>query len=180
MKIKSLFLGIAALATMMMVSCGDEETENIVAGDNEIVIDNVKYALESHVTTEGGVPRYLDCYEPVAEGEDYSYNLIADVSSNNLNADLTTVPSGEYYFAFQSSTLVNFSQGFEMGEWGETNSIDGQEFPKVPIFESGTLIIKTDDAGLTYSINGVLKNGKTISLKVYVPKEDFERAPWED
>ena len=179
MKTARLFLCFVAMGALLMAGCKKED-ETIIANDNEIVINNVRYPLESHIQTEGGVPRYMDCYQPVSESEESAYYFIGDVSASNLTADLTKAPDGLYFFSFRAENLDNFSQGYNPDGWSGANAINGTEYAGQSIFSDGTIVIKTDNAGLLYKVDGTLKNGKTISIKVVVPAENFEPVPWEN
>lgn len=183
MKTAKFFLCFVAMGSLLLTGCkkDDEKDTPVAANDNEIVINNIRLPLESHIQTEGGVPRYMDCYQPAAEGEERAYRFIGDVSATNLTADLTSSnPGGLYFFSFDAQEMDGFCQGYNPDGFSEANGLGDTEYPGQSIFTSGTLVIQTDDAGLLYKVDGVLKNGMNLSVKIVVPTSEFVPVPWED
>lgn len=183
MKTARFFLCFVAMGALLMTGCkkDDEKDTPVAANDNEIVINNIRLPLESHIQTEGGVPRYMDCYQPAAEGEERAYRFIGDVSATNLTADLTSSnPGGLYFFSFDARDMDGFRQGYNPDGFSEANGLGDTEYPGQSIFTSGTLVIQTNDAGLLYKVDGVLKNGMYLSVKIVVPASEFVPVPWEN
>ncbi len=171
---------IAFAACITFASCAKEDSAT-VAGDNEVVIDGVVYKLESFIQTEGGAPRYMDCYNLDAKGANPTYRFIGDVSNTDLTADLTAAPKGLYMFNFEHLTEPekSFMQGYNPDGWSPANHIGTTEYSEKSIFQSGNLSIKLDNTALTYKVDGTLKDGKKVSVKIVVPVKDFTPVPWE-
>ena len=171
---------IAFAACITFASCAKEDSAT-VAGDNEVVIDGVVYKMESFIQTEGGAPRYMDCYNLDAKRANPTYRFIGDVSNTDLTADLTAAPKGLYMFNFEHLTEPekSFMQGYNPDGWSPANHIGTTEYSEKSIFQSGNLSIKLDNTALTYKVDGTLKDGKKVSVKIVVPVKDFTPVPWE-
>lgn len=181
MKTARFILCFVALGAMFMSGCKKEEPAN-VAGDNEVVIDGTVYKLYSYIQTEGGSPRYMDCYNTNNPNENPIYRFIGDVSNTNLTADLTSTTQGLYMFMFEHATepAKSFQQGLNPDGWSGANHIGtSDDYSEKSIFKSGTLSIKLDDTALTYKVDGTLKDGRKVSVKVVVLKKDFTPVTWE-
>ena len=180
MKLAKIILCIVAMGAMVMTSCKKDESAT-VAGDNEVVIDGTVYKLYSYIQTEGGSPRYMDCYNTDKPDEGVTYRFIGDVSNTNLTADLTSASAGLYMFHFEHKTepAKSFQQGLNPDGWSGANHIGTKEYGEQSIFKSGTISIKLDKTALTYKVDGTLKDDRKVSVKVMVPVKDFTQVPWE-
>ncbi len=75
------------------------------------------------------------------------------------------VEGDEWIVAFMGSVL-NCNASFEQG--GLSGELDGQIYTGESIFSSGTLLVSGNNDGtpITVTLDGVLKNGKTIQMKL--------------
>lgn len=181
MKLSRFILCIVALGAIAMTGCKKEDS-TLVAGDNEIIIDGTIYPLHSFIQTEGGFPKYMDCYKPGTTGADWDYRFYGDVSTTNLSASLSIAPNALYMFSFEHRNEItkSFMQGYNPDGWSQANYIGEKEYSGQAIFKSGTISIKLDNVALTYKVDGELKDGRKVSAKVFVPVKDFTPVPWEN
>lgn len=81
--------------------------------------------------------------------------------------------SEEYWFRYEEwhdTDMVAFTQNNYLGEvYGELNNEDGTSSP---VFTSGTLTTAHVDGGYTLAIDGTLKDGTTVSIRLRVAYTD--------
>lgn len=177
MKVKNLFLFVA-LATVALVGCGkddnDDTTTATVAGQNELVMDGVKYGMHSHAQIDSQQGRiYLDA-ELISDPETRILRADVEASSYNATFDLTTFAQGEYAFAIEYPVFIQQDNHADAGVYGMLDDANYEQ----AVFASGTLTILKNDDGVSYKIEGKTKNNHTVSLNAFVPDSEIEEVPW--
>lgn len=170
-----------AAATMMFVSCGkdDEKSSDLNLADNTLVYDGVTYTFD-HVmvdychdaltlvvaetadTLEDGSPRLrLDGIHVSPNAWNYNFNL-ADLSQWPDEVMVNLVFSGVLDISYTS--YVN-------GDRGVSGRLDGEYYEEESIFTSGTYRVSGNNDGtpVTITVDGTLKNGKTMQMKLVTP-----------
>ena len=117
MKTAKFFLCFVAMGSLLMTGCkkDDEKDTPVAANDNEIVINNIRLPLESHIQTEGGVPRYMDCYQPAAEGEEREGQSVATLKGVRPLTEQAYLLFRREYHGVRSS-VPRKGQGEEIAE----------------------------------------------------------------
>lgn len=183
MKTKFL-LGIMAITAILFTSC-NKNNEPIKAGDNEVVINNVVYKLHSEVSIDHNEvgPRYYPyCYEQVAEDQKKHFELAGDFErySIGVTIDLSSFASDDgYSFGITTPSISITQSSFEEQRFAYVND----EFSTTPAFNSGTKMVIThegDDSPFILTIDGVLINGETISLRMYVPADQIDNIYYDE
>ena len=178
-----------AAAAMMFASC-DKDNENGGSGsgggselniaDNTVVYDGVTYKFD-HVmvgyfhneltlitaetadTLEDGTPRLmLDGIHITPEAWNRDFNL-ADISQWPVEyVMINLVFTGVLDISYTS--YVN-------GDRGVSGSLDGEYYEDESIFTSGTYRVSGNNDGtpVTLTVNGTLRNGKTMQIKLVTP-----------
>lgn len=170
-----------AAATMMFVSCGkdDEKSSDLNLADNTLVYDGVTYTFD-HVmvdyyhdaltlvvaetadTLEDGSPRLkLDGIHVSPNAWNYNFNL-ADLSQWPDEVMVNLVFTGVLDLSYTS--YVN-------GHRGVSGRLDGEYYEDESIFTSGTYRVSGNNDGtpVTITVDGTLKNGKTMQMKLVTP-----------
>ena len=168
------------MAAVAIVGCSkdDDKTDNTttatMAGQNEIVVDGVKYAMNAHAQIDSQQGRiYLDAN--LASNEEIRI-LRADVEASSYNAsfELSTFEFGEYAFGIEYPVYIQQDNHAEAGVYG---MLEDENYD-VAVFTNGTLTILKNEAGVSYKIDGKTKNNHTLSLNAFVPESEIEEVPW--
>lgn len=179
MKARNFFLFVA-MAAVAIVGCSkdddktDDTTTATVAGQNEAVVDGVKYAMNAHAQIDSQQGRiYLDA--ELASNEEIRI-LRADVEASSYNAtfDLTKYEAGEYAFGIEYPVYIQQDNHAGAGVYG---MLDEANYDAA-VFASGTLTILKNDDGVSYKIDGKTKNNHTLSLNAFVSESEIEEVPW--
>jgi len=170
-----LIIALAAVA-MIFTACKKEE---IVIDKNQMIYNGVKYDIESSYGTHNSM--YGASAFQLTESDDIqpailfqTEGYIEDIEGLNKTFDLTQAdvdvpPLWIYNYEDPSKNLYYGGQSYRFGE-------DLDNFQEGTPFTSGTLEITKDDDKFTYILkDGVLKNGDTFEVNIYVPKEEFYR-----
>ena len=182
-------MAMFAVSMTMMVSCGKEDNKNGNGGsgggsqqsiaDNTMVYDGVTYKFDNvmvgynHssltlVTAEtadtlgDGTPRlFLDGIHITPNAWNYDFNL-ADLSQWPDEVMVNLVFYGVLDISYTS--YVN-------GDRGVSGRLDGQYYEDESIFTSGTYRVSGNNDGtpVTLTVNGTLRNGKTMQIKLVTP-----------
>lgn len=174
MKATKIFLTFVAVATMMFVSCGkDNKEENgsdipqTDIANNTLVYDGVTYQMEPLPAGNAPSSASKDSIdgEPLFFFDGYHFR---DESMWNKTINLAALSEGEEYSIMILGSVLdlNCSGWWEAGQamyWGE---IDGQEYENECVFTSGTFGLYGDVNNATVILDCVLKNGKTLRMKL--------------
>lgn len=166
-----LFIALAALA-LLFTACGKEkETE---AGNNQMIYNGKLYNVTSFYDSNG-VMYFYEC-QPVTENEEETpkFYFMGEgyVESLNTSIDLTrgVIEDLTGYWI-----VMEWNDGSNSSFWAANQnctlggSIDGSDYDGESLFKSGTMTFTKDDTAFTYQLKGVLVNGDTIDMKLYVP-----------
>lgn len=180
MKAKIL-IALAAVA-MLFTAC----TKDKITNKNELVFNGEVHVLNSYVNISNSL-YHCSGDTGVAEDADHpAYAFDCHIYENSLNAtyDLTKGPiAGNAGFSISFVPYFDWSRFFWLDNWNGTfeggiginNGVDDNEtlYENTSVFKSGTMTIEVDDNALSLKLSGVLKNNNTISVELYVPKENF-------
>ena len=167
----NLIIVLAAVAMLFTACKKDPEPE---LGNNQLIYNGVVYDLTSFYEPD----TYMFYYgaDAVTENETDvpKFSFFADGYYEALNTtfDLTQPIIGEMSAGYcivltwndQSHPDFNANNGY-----GNMNGGLGDEDITDTPFKSGTITFTKDDTAFTVLIEGVLKNGDTIAMKLYVP-----------
>ena len=179
---------MVAFAMTAMVACGDKENNDdngnggngnnntpTEAAVNTMILNGTTYQLESHYELSADPDRSYAGAETVetAGNGDPLYSIIADVESNGLNFtyDLTQSYEDAYYYFNVSDPLWNYH--FGQDNHGEVSGTINDESYDGSIFSEGTMTITRDENVFVYKVNGVLKDGQTVSFHISVPASEW-------
>ena len=183
----SLEMCLALLALVLMAACSKADGTGesvaprpvesgrsavVTANRNELVVNDTVYPLlgsafkapNDRYTVMGRCP----------EG-DVLYLFTADALpfSMGKNYDLTdATPDVGYDFAVSGERVLNFSLSNVGGYFYGT--LQGNIHDGSTVFASGTLDVTLSHEALEYKIDGVLIDGTTVSLYVYVPENEID------
>ena len=176
---KTKLLIVLAAVAVLFTACNKEDLD---LGKNQMMYNGVKYDINGLYSSNG--PMYFTMAETPSENDNVQPAIRFEnegYTENGLNKtfDLTQGPFEDgfcmciYNNEDPSKNLYFFNNH---GGWhyhfGE-NAESGQE--NTP-FTSSTLEITKNDNEFTYILkDGVLKNGNTFEINIYVPKEEFYR-----
>ena len=135
--------------------------------NNTLIYDGVTYELQSSAILESG-GSYLSYFAVSGEAIDFQGHL----EGLNKTFDLTKGQNfmfDLYMFINQTSTSFSIFGDNNMG-----GQIGDSQYSNESIFSTGTFTNSYNDNGVTCELNGVLKNGKALAYKVFVPKNEIE------
>lgn len=177
---KTLSILMVAFAMTAMVACNkdkDNEDSPLNIANNTLVYDGQTYTFDHVVvdyyhsqltlmsaftddTLENGSPRLM------VQG----IHIMPEVWNNSFDlADATQYPDGVmvslHLYGVVEMTFEMFNNGENTGGYG---TLDGQEYENESIFSSGTYSVSGNNDGtpITVTYDGVLKNGKTLKMKL--------------
>lgn len=150
---------------------GNEPTLNIE--DNTLVYDGITYHMDTRVESADDWMTQVYAYsqEKDTNGESIVVYDASHIVSDMFNTTVDLVsPDMEYgiYFWFSDGSRLNAYYSPDVDE----NSIGGQifdvDYEHESIFTRGTYSIKGNNDGtpITIILDGTLKNGKTIQMKL--------------
>lgn len=174
MKATRFMMMFVAAAAMMFASCGKDNNEgnssNIPQTDianNTLVYDGVTYQMEPLPAGNAPSSASKDSIdgEPLFFFDGYHFR---DESMRNKTINLAALSEGEEYSIMILGSVLdlNCSGWWEAGQamyWGE---IDGHEYENECVFTNGTFGIYGDINNTTVIFDCVLKNGKTLRMKL--------------
>ena len=167
-----------AAAAMMFVSCDKDENEKdqpdipqIGIADNTLVYDGVTYQMTPLPAGNAPSSASLDSVdgEPLFFFDGYHFR---DERMWNKTINLTALAEGEEYSIgiFGSVLDLNSDGWWEAGLAMYCGRIDGQEYENECVFTSGTFGLYGDVNNATVILDCVLKNGKTLKMKLVTEK----------
>lgn len=173
MKIKTLFLALAAMATLFAACSKDDDSKTNPGGGpapelapNVLVVGTQQYQMHPtlSVTNEG---YYLfDANDPNGH-----YNILADVPSTLLGQTLNLAQlsgADRFYISFSTPDL---SFGLQTGDQ-PISVINGEEVSTV--FTEGTMQFTNENGIMVLHVSGTLSNGTYVGFIMSVPVEDIE------
>lgn len=170
---KAKFLIVLAAVAMLFTACNkDKETP---LENNTLVYEDVTYHLLSRAWVENYGQLQDHYLVTVSDGTDGVHELLVSLGAENLNQtfDLTKpYQNAEIAFSFvleQGLTSISFSQF----EGSFSGYLDGTNYEDGSIFSTGTFTCLFNDDGLTFTIDGTLKNDKKLAFKIFVPKNEI-------
>lgn len=177
-----IMLFVASATMMLNAACSKDDSNSgseLNLADNTLVYDGVTYTFD-HVmvdyyhdaltlitaetadTLEDGNPRLmLDGIHVTPNAWNYNFNL-ADLSQWPDEVMVNLVFSGVLDISYTS--YVN-------GDRGVSGRLDGEYYEEESIFTSGTYRVSGNNDGtpITITVDGTLKNGKTMQMKLVTP-----------
>lgn len=143
---------------------------------NTFVYDGRVYQLNSVYSISQDGRGYVDAsaIDTTAEGSSLFY-IVSDVSATDT-FDLTH--GGNYFFSVSSyvQDIPGFSQSCHDGDL--SGNIGETEYENAGSFSNGTLIIQKDDVAAVFKLTGVLKNGVSVGIYLYMPASEWEQLEW--
>jgi len=168
---------MVAFALTAMVACDKEDdggTSGPSINDNNIIALNDDItSVESTADYYGGEDHYIvSCVSEQA-------HFLADIDPSLVGTtiDLTTGLNAEGYYGFSYEGILDGGEYYEVRQSGghgtvyHYDSYSGENIG-TSLFSSGTMVTTYDDNGFTLTLNGKLKDGKTLVVKSFVPKEN--------
>ena len=183
MKTLRLFFGIMAIAMICFVSCGKDNSP-ITANNNEAVVNNVVYKLQSDVSVDHNAegPRYyVSGIELVEEGNP-RFIIAGDFERYSVGKtiDLSSFASDDGYSFSITTPITNIIQNsYQEQRWAAVND----EYSETAAFKSGTKMVLTyegEDNPFVMTIDGELVTGETVSIKLYVPANEIEHMYYDE
>ncbi len=173
---------MVAFAMTAMVSCNkdndggnnDEPTLNIA--DNTLIYDGTTYTLDIVEVWHQNGPLYtMNAYtsDTLENGEPVLTVDGIHISPEvwNKNYDLVSQDqwqNGESVEIILRGAISLYYQGYYMGDKDLNGELDGVTYEHESIFTSGTYRVSGNNDGtpITVTLDGVLKNGKTLQMKL--------------
>lgn len=153
MKTKLLIL-LAAVA-MVFTACKKDDSS---IADNTIVYDGVTYQMDTQINPFNPNMAFLDASNDELQFMAYHvYNETEFLGNKTWNDLSKEWPNFECYGLLEMNT--------------EDGILDGQQYECV--FESGTAKQTYSNKALSLELNGTLKNGKKLALKLSVTSDWF-------
>lgn len=187
---KYFIMAVMALATLGLVSCGDDdESTNDVKGNSSELMAKTK----ANQISVAGLCEGIDI-KPSVETNDYGthyvsfqyeangelYGMICDIDANHIGStiDLTKGLSqgGQFMVRF------NYVKGTEQGGFDINNSgsafafhghSGGEEFPKSVFVEGSCTTSHVKGQGFKMDFHGTFQDGTSIAMKFSVPESDI-------
>lgn len=174
------FLTVALFAASM-VACGEKDNQNegsdsdtpMNIADNTLVYDGVTY------TFSGVVVDYRHSEMTLVSafvGDPQNVDLIVDhihITPNVWNRDFDLTDQSQWPDDVAVSLIINGAIEMQYEGWvnvdrGLFGRLDGVEYEGESIFTSGTYRVSGNNDGtpITVTVNGKLKNGKTLQMKI--------------
>ena len=176
---KTRLIIVLAAVAMLFTACNREKTYK-----NEITWNGETRTLNGSVQrwpdrTEYYISGWTDLED---ENDHPEYDFNCEILEKDLNktfdlaAGNTSDQNGYCIWAnkFYSPENHWFTNKYcEL--WGDAweGHINGEPYDNTSIFKSGTMTITLEDDALILSLDGVLKNGDTFTVDLYVPEEEF-------
>jgi len=173
---KTRFLLVLAAAALLFTACTKEELP-LEAGINQLILDGTKYDIHYPRTIDHGEFYMIDNIPAPGSPQDehgYFYYITIEKRSINKTLDLTRHLSNDGY---ELSLTHNEDETiFIQTNIGSVldGEIDGHGVNGA-VFIAGEASAVMNNEGMTFALRGVFTNGKTISLKTFVAKEDILR-----
>lgn len=170
MKARTILCALAA-TMMFCVACNKDDNDSdilqIGIADNTLVYDGVTYQMEPLMAGNAPSSASIDSVngEPLFFFDGYHFR---DERMWNKKINLVSLAEGEEYSIgiFGSVLDLNCSGWWEAGQamyWGE---IDSHDYESEGAFTSGTFGLYGDVNNATVILDCVLKNGKTLKMKL--------------
>jgi hypothetical protein len=169
-----LFIVLAAVV-MLFTACTKEELPR-EASINQLILDGVKYDIHYPRTIDHGEFYMIDNIPAPGGPEDehgYFYYVAIEKRSINKTLDLTRLLSDDGY---EISLTLRDESIFYQTNIGSVldGEIDGHGVNGA-VFSAGEASAVLNNEGMTFTLRGIFTNGKTISLKTFVEKENILR-----
>jgi len=191
MKATKLFFTFVAAAAMMFASCGEKDNNNVNGGgsgggsqtsvaDNTVVYDGVTYKFDHVMVGYCHEELTLITAETADTLQDGSPRLMLDgihITPDAWNRDFNLADISQWPVEYVMINLV-FSGVLDIsytsyvnGDRGVSGSLDGVNYDDESIFTSGTYRVSGNNDGtpVTLTVNGTLRNGKTMQIKLVTP-----------
>ena len=159
-----LIIVLAAVAMLFTACKKDNETP---LENNTLVYDGATYQLQSEAILESQ-GTYLSYFARSGETVEFQGHI------DGLNKNFSLTQPQDFMFdlyMYINQTPINLT-------FYDANSINGQigdtQYSEESIFSEGTFTNTYNDSGVTCELNGILKNGKSLAYKVFVPKNEIE------
>ena len=164
-----------AAAAMLFAACGKDNVEDLA--DNTLVYDGVTYTFSNVMVDYRHSEMTL---VSAIAGDPQNAELIVDhihITPNVWNRDFDLVDQSQWpddvavYLIINGAIEMQF-EGWVNGDRGIFGRLDGVEYEGESIFTSGTYRVSGNNDGtpITITVNGKLKNGKDLKMKLVSPQ----------
>ncbi len=174
-----LFLLTFVAAMLALSGCGKEETSVDDMADNTVEYNGQTYSLDqvsvgyfhealtlvtaaTSDTLEDGMPKLM------VDG----IHIMPDMWNTEFDlTDMTNWPEGSMVILYFSGAFqMNYNTYKDGGTWME-GLLDSVYYENESIFTSGTekIVGNNDGTPITITVDGELKNGKTLRMKIVTP-----------
>lgn len=181
MKATKFLMMFVATAAMMFASCGKDDNENgggsqLNIPANTLVYDGVTYTFDNVYVDYmysglTGMEAYtndtLDNGEPMLRL--HGIHITPNVWNRDFDlADLSQWPDEVSVNLVFEGVLNMAYTSFVNGDRGVSGRLDGEYYEEESIFTSGTYRVSGNNDGtpITVTVDGVLRNGKTLQMKL--------------
>ncbi len=179
MKKRLLYAVMAVLTSFSLVSCGDDEKESDSVlseiTDNQAYYDgkisDIQYRLAvrpANAANEDEGAHYLDVMCEDFQGR---FDLGTPLLGSKINLAKPAV-AHQFSFGFYSGNDVLF--GLDSFNNEVHSYIADVQYENESCFGSGSLVLGKSTNEFTLTVEGTLKNGKQVALKVVIPENEIE------
>ena len=176
-----LLLGLIVSA-LCFTSCdkNDEDIDDIVeiSTDNTVVYDGKTYIMNSNLMMFNDELGVMMANSEEFDGENPVLTVDnIHVTRNVMHKELSLATPAEYadgiVLNLYMQGVVNLQFNiYHNDDYGASGTLDGKEYPDVSVFSSGRYKVWSTGSEVRASIEGVLQNGKSLSINLVVPKDD--------
>ena len=176
-----LFAFMAAMMTFVACDKDDDKTDDVQSmADNTVSYDGRTYKIDvvevnyfhSELTlVDAYSSEVLENGKPTFRIE--GIHIMPELWNKNVDlANMDQWSDGMMVEWFVDGAFTISYHGYYNGDKGLSGSIEGQQFENESIFSSGTFRVSGNNDGtpITITIDGKLKNGKTLQLKIVSDK----------
>ena len=178
-KIKARLLFVFAAAVMLFTACNKET----IVQKNELTWNgDTREVIGYESVEQQGTVYYITCNTATENEQAHpDYTFECEIGDDGLNktydlagghdTDPTYMMFANKFFSPDKHWLYNSSYANFADEWG--GHINGTDFENTSIFKSGSMTITLNDDAFQLTLDGVLKDDDTFSVKLYIPKGEF-------
>lgn len=165
-----IMLLLFALATLGSCTKDTVKRRNIAPKQNEIVYNTTHYKMRINP-----IQLYQDEFDIVSKSEmDFFGPLMSfhfyGIPSALLGQTINLTSRTDYPLSFDLGNRLEWHSSPDgvSGAIAETNSAPQTTYPDESPFESGWMEFVEEEAGITFILRGVLKNGVTLRMELFV------------
>lgn len=169
--ILKIMLLLYVLATLGSCVKDPVKRRNIAPKQNEIILNTTNYKMEIYP-----IQSYQDEFDIVSVSEmDFFGPLMSfhfyDIPVGVLGQTIDLTMKSDYSLSFDFGNRLEWhsSPGGVSGAIAASNMGDQTLYSDESPFESGWMEFVEEEDGITFILRGVLKNGTTIRMELFVP-----------